>query len=56
MPYINFLIEEMIEMRLKSVEFEQVVNELRILKKKLGNGQNLAWVRFSYNKQLRNSY
>jgi hypothetical protein len=37
-------------MRLKSVEFKHVVTELRRMKKKLGNRQNLAWVSFPYTK------
>lgn len=39
----------MIEMTL-NVEIEQVETELRIMKKMLGNGQNLAWARFPYTK------
>ena len=37
-------------MTLKSVEFKHMVTELRRMKKKLGNGQNLAWVSFPYTK------
>jgi hypothetical protein len=51
MPYINsHLIRRVIGMILKPVEFKNVVAELRNMKKKLGNGQNIAWVSFPYTK------
>jgi hypothetical protein len=52
MPYINsHLIRRVIGMILKPVEFKNVVTELRNMKKKLGNGQNIALVSFPYTKK-----